>query len=88
MLPDSVIEQIRSEMGGKDLREVDADLEVGNEIEVVTGPFRGMEGIVTRLLSGGERVKVLMEMFGEYNEIELGRETLGTGAHPRASLSP
>ncbi len=76
-LPPEIIEQIKEEMQGEDIRTVkQAPLEIGSELEVVSGPFRGMEGIVTGLLSGGQRVRILLQMFGELNEVELAREAL------------
>jgi len=67
----SVIETIREEMGGEVVREVEIPVREGEEVEVAQGPFAGMTGIVTRLLSGEKRVHILMEILGQENHVEV-----------------
>jgi len=70
-VPDHVIEGIRAEMGGNLVRLIEMPLEEGEEVEVAQGPFAGMKGIVTRLLSGERRVQILMEILGQENRVEI-----------------
>ena len=86
VLPDGTIEQIRTEMGGEDLCEVEIKPEIGDEVEVAAGPFRGMKGIVTNLLGGAQRVRVLLEFLGNMNEVEVPAHKVRTGREPQASF--
>ena len=86
-VPDEVIESIRSEMGGELVREVDIPLEEGEEVEVASGPFAGMKGIVTRLMSGEQRVQILMEMLGQENQVEVSTANLKTDRAARQALA-
>ena len=53
-------------------------VEEGEEVEVAHGPFAGMKGIVTRLLSGEQRVQLLMEVLGRTNQVEVPAANLKT----------
>ena len=87
ILPDATIEAIRSEMGGGDLREVEIVPEVGEEVEIAAGAFRGMKGIVTNLLGGAQRVRVLLEFLGGVNEVEVPAHKVKVGREPQASFA-
>ena len=45
--------------------------DVGDAVEVAEGPFRGSIARVTAVPTGGERVRILMEMLGQKREIEV-----------------
>lgn len=87
VLPELAISQIRAEMGGADLREVMIIPEPGDEVEVAEGPFRGMRGIVTNLLGGAERVRVLLDILGRVNEVEVPAHRLRSDREPQRSLA-
>jgi transcriptional antiterminator RfaH len=81
-LPSEIIDSIQKEMEGEEVRQVALPPPaIGSEVEVASGPFRGMDGIVTNLLHGGERVKILIQMFGELNEVEIRRDRLVSESH-------
>lgn len=75
-VPEAVIESIRAEMGGEAVREVVIPMREGEEVEVAQGPFAGMKGIITRLLSGEQRVRILMEILGQQNLVEVATSNL------------
>ena len=58
-------------------------IEEGEEVEVVQGPFAGMKGIVTRIADGKERVRILMEILGQENHVEVASENLKSQAQAR-----
>ena len=85
----SVIAQIKHEMSGEELWTIESHeaLTVGEETEVAHGPLRGLKGIVTGLLNGGERVRILMEMFGDMKEVEVAVDALIATRGPKDTLA-
>jgi len=86
-VPQAVIESIRAEMGGEAVRELVIPVREGEEVEVALGPLAGMKGIVTRLLSGEQRVWILMEILGRHNQVEVPTANLKSQTAPRESLA-
>lgn len=70
-LPDEVIEELKAEMGYEDVVVVHRELQVGDEVELTEGPMRGLKGVVQSVLSGQDRVRVLLEFLGRQNAVEL-----------------
>ncbi|WP_411826354.1 transcription termination/antitermination protein NusG [Luteolibacter sp. AS25] len=68
----SLIDQVQSQIGdGDDIITLTPKLDVGDEIEVATGPFQGMKGTVHSIASATERVKVLLEFLGSVQPVSL-----------------
>ncbi len=51
-------------------------LKAGDEAVMTEGSMRGLRAVVTQVLSGGERVKVLMDLMGTAVEAEVPMEAL------------
>ena len=66
--------------------EVDPSINVGDPVNIAGGAFMGLESVVTRLMSGKERVRVLIEFLGRQVEVELGKELLVQNESARAYL--
>jgi transcriptional antiterminator RfaH len=86
-VPDKVIQMIREEMEGQDVKEVKVGIHVGDTVEVSEGPMRGLKGIVNSIHSGQERVKILMEFLGRESLIEVEAAKLLTDHTPRTVLA-
>jgi transcriptional antiterminator RfaH len=86
LVDEDVIEALRSEMGDDEVREVKVGAAVGDEVELASGALRGLAGVITKVLSGGERVRVLMEFLGEQRLVEVRTIELGLRPDPRAGL--
>ena len=86
-VPDEVITSIRNEMQGEPEREVTIPVREGEEVEVAQGPFAGMKGIIARLLSGEERVSILMEILGQENQVEVPTSNLKLKTQAREALA-
>jgi len=71
-----VIDLIRTEMKGSDIREVSSPLQPGDEVEITEGAMRGLRGIVESIRPGEERVRILMEFLGSQNPIEVPAHAL------------
>jgi transcriptional antiterminator RfaH len=70
-VPDQALVELRSFMEDAELKTVSFVLEEGDSVEIVEGPLRGQTGMVKQLLPARERVKVLLELLGGTNEVEL-----------------
>lgn len=72
------VRALRGLMDEQDTRVLEEALNEGSETEVVTGPFRGLQVVITRILPARDRVRILLEFLGEMREIEVGRTHLAT----------
>lgn len=52
----------------------------GNQIKVLNGPLKGMEGIIEKFDHRKKRVKVCLEFLGEYKRVDLGANMVGSSA--------
>lgn len=69
---------LRGLMDAGDIRLIEESIAEGAETELVTGPFRGLQVVVTRVLPSRDRVRILLEFLGEMREVEVGRTHLAT----------
>jgi transcriptional antiterminator RfaH len=60
----------RSEGDEPETVTVHPSVEAGEEVEIAHGPFQGFRGPVTRVLSGAERVRVLLDFLGGEREVD------------------
>ncbi len=77
-VPDSLVESLREEVRARgshaDAAEaftVSPVLEIGEEVEIASGPFQGMRGPVIDVTSATERVKILLEFLGQQQAVDL-----------------
>jgi transcriptional antiterminator RfaH len=63
-LPENIVSGLRSRVGEDEVVTVDSSLKVGHSVEIIEGPFRGLEAVVTHLLPARERIRVLLEFLG------------------------
>ncbi len=76
-VPESFVESIKREiLSRKDATEdelvtLSPTLEPGDEVEVATGPFQGMQGTVISVPSGADRVKILLEFLGKPQSVDM-----------------
>src|SRR6185295_13287303 len=50
---------------------IDPEIHVGQEVRITTGPFQGLEALVTRLMPAKERIRVLLSFLGRPVETEV-----------------
>jgi transcription antitermination factor NusG len=55
-------------------------------VEVATGPFRGMKGVIRSVVPATERVKVLLEFLGQVQPVDLDLFSILTPSKPIPSL--
>lgn len=75
IVPDVLIASLQDEARGTIVVEEPA-LQEGAEAVVAEGSMRGLRVLVTQVLSGGERVKVLLDLMGTSVEAEIQAEAL------------
>lgn len=59
-----------------EIRIIEPEINEGDEVVLTEGPMAGMKTIVTRLMSGQDRVRVLLEWLGEEREAEVSLDSL------------
>ena len=70
-LPENIVAGLQLRVGAEEVVTVDSSIKIGQAVEIVEGPFRGLEVLVTHLLPAKERVRVLFEFLGRSVEMEL-----------------
>jgi transcriptional antiterminator RfaH len=73
---EEVLEGIRRMERAGGLRIPALRLKPGSRVRVVEGPFTGFEGLVTTHLSGGERIRILLELFRRQAALDCDPESL------------
>ena len=51
--------------------DVDEDLQVGTKVQIVDGPFNGMEGKIDSIDQENSRLNVLIDLFGQETPVEV-----------------
>lgn len=82
-VPDSVIADLRSAVPDQDVVTIQTAPRPGDEVEVASGPLRGSTAIVSRILPGAERVRILLEFIGGMQELEVSLASLLGFRDPR-----
>ena len=75
-VPDEVVGQLREQFDDGELRVICHEPEVGESVEIVEGPFAGMQALVERVMPASQRVKVLLDVLGRSTGVELGLESV------------
>lgn len=79
-----LVGELRSEFGGKELRQIESKIREGDEVEIVDGALKGLTVVVSRLLPGKERVRILMEWLGEDREAEVSLDAIARRGNVRS----
>jgi transcriptional antiterminator RfaH len=70
-LPENSIIALQSKAGAEEVVTVDSSLKIGQPVQLIEGPFQGLEVVVTQLLPARERIRVLLEFLGRSLEMEV-----------------
>jgi transcriptional antiterminator RfaH len=86
MVDEGIIRALQELTAGEPVVEVRQEISPGRRAVILQGAYVGLEVLVTRVLSAGERVAVLLEVLGSEREVEIQREALLPPAeHPLAN---
>lgn len=72
IVPDQIVEDLRASVKDEETVVIEPSVQIGEEVNVVDGPFRGIKAVVSRLMPGRERVALLLEVLGMEREVEVG----------------
>jgi transcriptional antiterminator RfaH len=70
---EKVIETIKARMGENNLVTLEDGLQEGNIIQFTSGPFKDLMGVFDKKMSGGKRVKVLLNLIGVDVPVQVSR---------------
>ena len=70
-MPEAAIQELRATLGEQTVHEVHADFQPGDRVLITGGTFHGLEALVSKLLSGRERVAILLEFLGQQTTVEV-----------------
>jgi transcriptional antiterminator RfaH len=76
LLPDLLVSKIKDRTGEEEIVEVNQTLAPGQTVEVIQGPFQGLEALVTRVITAKQRVEILIEWMGRTLRAEAGMADL------------
>ncbi len=77
VVPDEMIEMLCTERFDEGPVMIEGpSIQAGNKATVVDGALRGLHAVVTQVLPGGERVKILLDMLGTAVTAEVFANTL------------
>ncbi len=85
VVPEETIANLRSAMSDGEIKVFVEPFKAGDRVEVVEGPFRGLEAVITQVLPARERVRVLLEFLGRETAAEISYAQLAKpSGHPLA----
>jgi transcriptional antiterminator RfaH len=70
-LPEDIVVALQSRVGAEEVVTIDSSIKIGQAVQIIEGPFRGLEVVVTCLLPAKERVRVLFDFLGRSIEMEV-----------------
>lgn len=76
IVPDQIIEDLRREVRDEETIVIQPQIAIGEEVNVIAGPFQGIRAVVSRVLPARERVAVLLEVLGMEREVEVSTAAL------------
>jgi len=71
-----IIADLRTAIADEETIEIHHEIQPGQEINVIAGPFCGIRALVTRVMPAKDRIAVLLEVLGMEREVELQKETV------------
>src|SRR5574344_1360744 len=69
-LPPQEIDKVLANMGMSRL-DIDSDMKIGDQVNVVDGPFKGMMGRIDSVDKDNNRLNVLIDLFGQETPVEV-----------------
>jgi transcriptional antiterminator RfaH len=70
-LPEDTIAALQTRAGAEEIVTVDSSIKIGQPVQIIEGPFQGLEVLVTQLLPAKERIRVLLNFLGRSLEMEI-----------------
>ena len=71
-----IIADLRSAVKDEETIVIETGIEVGEEVNLIAGPFKGLRAMVTKVIPARQRVAVLLEVLGMEREVEIAANDL------------
>jgi transcription antitermination factor NusG len=71
VVPDGAIEEMRSCLGNNAVHTIAPEVSPGDAVRITGGCMHGLQAIVTQVMSGKQRVAVLLEFLGRQTSVKL-----------------
>lgn len=65
------VDNILNNMGMSRL-DINKELEVGNKVKIISGPFAGMFGVIDVVDTANQKIMLLVDLFGQETSVEVG----------------
>jgi transcriptional antiterminator RfaH len=85
-IPDAAVRELKLRIGDETVRVLTPEFQPGDRVRISGGAFHGLEALVSKLLSGRERVAVLLEFLGQQTTVEVSREALLPAQEQRKAI--
>src|ERR1017187_1433989 len=89
-IPAAALQQIRDLIGADGIKDLKDPFQAGDQVEVLGGPFMGVEAIVSRVVPAQQRICVLLEFLGRQAMVQLELKDVrlaeGVGLRTRQSF--
>lgn len=85
-VPDDVVAELRARLGSEELHVVEENFAPEDRVQIAEGALHGLAAVVTRVMPGKERVKVLLQFLGQQTTAEVDAATLVREKSPREKL--
>ena len=80
-----IIQELREAVVSEETVEIKTQIQIGEEVQLISGPFSGIRALVTQVMPAQARVKVLLELLGMEREVEIDEHgVMPVIAHPLA----
>jgi len=76
LVPEHIISELRLAVCQEETIEIESRVDEGDTVNVIDGPLKGIQAIVSRVMPGRDRVLILMDLLGEEREVEVSSEDL------------
>lgn len=76
VVPDSIIDELRRHTGSDQLAEIHGEVAEGGSVKIAEGPFAGLTAIVTQVMPGRERIRILLEFLGQEVPAEVKKSSV------------
>jgi transcriptional antiterminator RfaH len=71
VLPEDTVAALQARAGAEGIVTVDSSIKIGQPVQIIEGPFQGLEVLVTQVLPAKERIRVLLNLLGRSLEMEI-----------------
>ena len=85
-VPDEAVEQLRQQLGDKEVHQIPDALAGGETVRIVEGPFKDLLAIVNQPQPARQRVAVLLDFLGRQTCVEIDLEAVVKETNPRDGI--